>query len=100
MAVQRVFQLKLLLQEVKKMEKCNCWDFKKCEKTAWEDCSVTREERFDGFNGGKNGGRLCWFTKELTNGTKAKGQQAQKCAECGFFTLVSKEEGPRMIIFM
>ena len=82
------------------MEKCNCWDFRKCEKSAREDCSVSKAERFDGFNSGRNGGRICWYTKELTSGTKAKGQQAQKCGECNFFHVVAKEEGPGMIVFM
>jgi hypothetical protein len=59
-------------------------------------------ERFDGFNSGKNGGRICWYVNAIQKvpDKKAKAEQAQKCAECKFFNLVEQEEGSRFTVFV
>ena len=79
------------------MSKLNGWEYHNCTNL---DCPARKAERFDGFNSGKNGGRICWYVKSITSGRKEKGAQAQKCAECNFFQLVAKEEGPNLTIFV
>lgn len=74
------------------MEKLNCWEYKKCGREdinvkLWECgiCPATIETKADGINGGKNGGRICWFIA----GTLC----IEECAKCGFYKLVKEEEG-------
>ncbi|HBN07803.1 MAG TPA: hypothetical protein DD435_03845 [Cyanobacteria bacterium UBA8530] len=84
--------------------KPNCWEVKKCGKTQCidklrsEDCCVSSvENRVHGFNGGKNGGRVCWaLAGTLCNG-QVQGAFASKygsCRECQFFKDVWKDGGP------
>ena len=62
------------------MSKLNGWEYHNCQNT---DCPARKAESFDGFNSGKNGGRICWYVKSIALDRKAKGEQAQKCKECG-----------------
>ena len=85
------------------MEKLNCWEYKECGRepgganvAEFGICLVAREKKADGFNGGKNAGRVCWaIAKTLCDG-KIQGTLVEKltnCMECGFFKLVCREEG-------
>lgn len=79
------------------MSKLNCWEHRNCGEAV---CPSMQTDKFDGFNSGRNGGRLCWYAKEVTSGRKPKGDQAQKCSECEFFKLVEQEEGAGFTIFV
>ncbi len=79
------------------MSKLNCWEYKNCGKS---DCPSKKAERFDGFNCGKNGGRICWYSNYLASGGKEKGTQVQKCSECKYFDVVEKEEGSKFVLFV
>lgn len=79
------------------MSKLNGWEYHNCQTL---DCPARTAVSFDGFNSGKNGGRICWYVKSLSLDRKAKGEQAQKCKECGFYDVVAKEEGSNLTIFV
>lgn len=84
------------------MSKLNCWEYKNCsciETTGKEACPALIAEKFDGINSGKNGGRICWYAKATLSDRKDRGPQAGKCAECGFYSMVEKEEGSKLIVF-
>ena len=84
------------------MSKLNCWEFKKCgmepggtrsfEKCV---CLATIDSTFDGLNGGKNGGRICWAVVGTFSKISQKPCYVEKnhCVHCDFFELVEKEEG-------
>ena len=79
------------------MLKLNCWEWEKC---TTPDCPSKKAERFNGFNCGKNGGRICWYVNYLASGGKKRGEQVQKCSECNFFHVVEQEEGSDLILFV
>ncbi|MBI5409638.1 MAG: hypothetical protein HZA14_09765 [Nitrospirae bacterium] len=75
--------------------KTNCWEFTKCGREpggANADelgvCLTSIYTQFDGINGGKNGGRVCWaISGTLCNGN-VQGALAEKqsyCMACGFY---------------
>jgi len=84
------------------MAKLNCWEHKKCGREPGGIhadelgvCAAATEERLNGFNGGKNAGRLCWAVAGTlcygkTSGTFAK--KLQSCMGCDFLKLVTHEE--------
>ena len=81
----------------------NCWEYKGCGREPGGSsaeslglCPAATETRLDGANGGKNGGRACWFVA----GTFCDGQpqgtfvaKAGDCLKCDFFEKVIREEG-------
>ncbi len=83
--------------------KRNCWQVMNCgrepgginaEKQGL--CKAATNEKADGLNEGKNGGRACWvisgtFCTEKTEGTFAI--KLESCLQCEFYRLVSVEEG-------
>ena len=81
----------------------NCWQVKACGWEAggknsknMEVCPATTSEQFDGMNGGKNGGRICWAVAGTLCGGEIKGTCAQNrasCLNCEFFLRVKQEEG-------
>jgi hypothetical protein len=83
--------------------KQNCWEARKCgrepdgEKVGeFGACPVPTEERTDGINGGKNGGRACWAIAGTFCKGKVQGTLANKlgdCLECDFFKSVFRDEG-------
>ena len=85
------------------MKKLNCWEFKKCGREPGGAkvkelgvCPVVKEERTDGINGGKNGGRACWAIAGTFCGGEVQGHFVQKlgnCQQCEFYDAVGKEEG-------
>ncbi len=83
--------------------KLNCWEFTKCGREpggnsvdTYGPCPAAIEQRVDGFNGGKNAGRVCWAIAGTLCGGAPKGLFALKlkdCMQCDFHRLVLKEEG-------
>jgi len=87
--------------------KINCWEFMKCGREPGRNkvkkmrvCPAATEQRLDGMNGGKNGGRACWVVaRTLCNG-EAQGTLSGKIATCGgcnFYNFVNKEEHPHIV---
>jgi hypothetical protein len=59
-------------------------------------CPVPVYRTGNGINGGQNGGRCCWAIAGTLCFGEPHGTFAQKfqdCMDCGFFWLVSDEEG-------
>lgn len=85
------------------MTKLNCWEFKKCGRepgganaVQFGVCPSAIEDRADGINGGKHGGRACWLIAGTCRAGKIYGTFAEKmdsCVNCDFYQLVLKEEG-------
>ena len=82
-------------------KKMNCWEFTKCGREpggANTDengvCLTTTYTQYDGMNGGKNGGRVCWaISGTLCNGN-VQGSIASKqgyCMSCNFYKMLIKE---------
>lgn len=84
------------------MEKQNCWDYKNCGREPGGAkvnelgiCPAAIEDRVDGINSGKNGGRSCWAVAGTFCGGKVQGEFAEKmknCMACEFYTIVQDEE--------
>jgi hypothetical protein len=83
------------------MKKKNCWEFKNCGKhksgvDGSSPCQVPKMSMYDGVNGGKNGGRVCWI---ITDSACDGGVQVtfhhklETCAACDFYKTVKEEEG-------
>ncbi len=87
------------------MSKQNCWDFKKCAREPGGAkvgllgiCPAAIEEKVDGTNSGKNGGRACWALTGTLCSDEVQGTFATKlmnCLDCDFYKLVSYEEGAK-----
>ncbi|RMG33747.1 MAG: hypothetical protein D6732_11615 [Methanobacteriota archaeon] len=72
----------------------NCWEATKCGKE--EHCAAYHAVSLDGFLGGKNGGKACFFIL----GTRCKGgfqdtKEAKEatCNTCDFFHSLKKQYG-------
>ncbi len=84
------------------MSKLNCWEFKKCGRELGGAkaeklgvCSAANSTEFDGSNGGRNGGRICWSTAGTLCGDKVQGVFAEKldnCMTCDFYNKIAHEE--------
>ncbi len=84
------------------MERLNCWEFMKCGREPKGSriaelglCPAATFTVTDGFNSGKNGGRVCWevagtFCIEKIKGTFARNHTS--CSSCDFFRKVQDEE--------
>jgi hypothetical protein len=84
-----------------KMDRLNCWEFKKCgrepggaKEHELGTCPASYDARYDGIFGGRNGGRSCW----LVAGTMCKGvvegifaKKYDDCRKCDFFQLVRND---------
>ena len=81
----------------------NCREFKKCRREPNGSkvnelgiCPATQDISFNGLNGGKNVGRICWAVAGTLCGGEKQGTFAKKlstCMSCDFFKLVKKEVG-------
>lgn len=90
-------------------ERRNCWEVMKCGREpggaqAGElgACPSAEDQRFDGVNNGKNGGRFCWAVAGTLCGGKQQGTFAQKlenCFNCRFYREVELQEG-KSTVFM
>ena len=70
-------------------KKQNCWEYMKCgreprgEKVAELGiCRAAAEESFNGTNGGKNGGRVCFAVAGTFRLGEVCGTYAKKLASC------------------
>jgi len=64
---------------------------KKCS-----ECPVPSNANYNGINGGKNGGRVCWIilgTLCNENQQLVGTRQLEGCADCDFYRAVKEEEG-------
>ncbi len=85
------------------MKKLNCWEYKECGRepggvnvAEFGICPAAMERKANGFNGGKNAGRVCWAIANTLCDGIIQGTLVEKltnCMECDFFRLVSAEEG-------
>lgn len=86
-------------------EKTNCWEFKDCGREEGGAkagelgvCPTFKNDTYDGDNGGKNGGRICWAAAGTFCGGEVRGifvKDQDSCVECDFFIKVKKEAGAR-----
>ena len=72
--------------------KKNCWEVFQCDKENY--CTAATSEKFDGFFGGKNGGRFCAFV----SGTSCKDgiprsdeKKMELCSTCSFFSTILED---------
>ncbi len=90
------------------MAKLNCWEFKKCGRepggvkvAELGICPASVAREYHGTNGGKNGGRICWFVTGTFCGGKVQGTFAQKrlsCLSCEFLQKVKAEEAQEFVL--
>ena len=88
----------------------NCWDFKGCGRETGGAkavelgvCPATTNASFNGLNGGKNAGRICWSVSGTFCEGKVQGTFAEKqisCMVCDFFKKVETEEGHANFLIM
>ncbi len=81
----------------------NCWQFTECgfepggRNAHLGICPAATDTRFDGINGGRNGGRACWAVSWTLRGRgRISGNCHEKfldCLECPFLRTVCQEEG-------
>jgi hypothetical protein len=85
------------------MKKQNCWEFKRCKRepggrnvSKLGVCPAATEIRANGFNSGKNGGRVCWTIAGTLCKTEIQSTSDPKkssCEKCDFFKKVQAEDG-------
>lgn len=82
----------------------NCWEHFKCgrevapQDLSFDVCPAAKDQSFDGANGGKNAGRICWDVFNTKCKTKEEaeeklGEGRVTCEICSFYKLVKEEEG-------
>lgn len=84
------------------MAKVNCWEFMKCGREPgganveeFGVCPAAVDSRYDGIQGGKNAGRVCWVVVGTMCGGEVEGTFAKKyndCKKCDFYRKVTSEE--------
>jgi len=82
-------------------EKLNCWEYTKCGREpggANVDergvCLTATYSQYDGINGGKNGGRVCWAVSGTLCNGNVQGSIAEKqvyCNSCEFYQKLLEE---------
>jgi hypothetical protein len=88
--------------------KKNCWEFKsdlqesgKESKEGCSQCPVPQLTNYDGINGGKNGGRVCWLITGTLCSEDVQLTYSHKlgtCRKCDFYLTVEKEEGSKLCL--
>jgi hypothetical protein len=87
--------------------KKNCWEFKgnrqrrKVCKEGCSQCLVPQMANYDGINGGKNGGRICWLiigTLCDKNVQLTFSHKLNTCIKCDFYKSVKQEEGKHLCL--
>jgi len=86
--------------------KLNCWEFMNCGmepggifSEIHGVCPVAQMMKYDGANGGRGGGRVCWMIKNKASGDSCNicRHHRQSCIHCEFYRRVhSEEETPVM----
>ncbi|MGE5894124.1 MAG: two-CW domain-containing protein [bacterium] len=84
------------------MKKLNCWEFMKCGREPGGKhadelgvCPAATNERYDGIQGGRNAGRVCWVVVGTMCGGEVTGTFAKKyldCRKCEFYKKAREEE--------
>lgn len=81
--------------------KKNCWEFTGCGRQLGGNreqegiCPAALMTVYNGVNGGKNAGRVCWMIAGTRCEDDRQGTFSQKvtsCRECDFYKAVSDEE--------
>ncbi|MBT3362411.1 MAG: hypothetical protein HN929_09620 [Chloroflexi bacterium] len=93
--------------------KQNFWDFKQCGRQSGGSnvaemgiCPAATDAASNGYNKGRNGGRICWAVTGTFCGASVQGSFAQKkqsCMTCDFYGKVKaeeKESGNRFSLLM
>lgn len=85
------------------MQKLNCWEIKQCGRepgganaATMGVCRTASDNRSNGINNGKNGGRVCWTIAGTFCGKETECKFAQEqasCMACEVFRKVKTEEG-------
>jgi hypothetical protein len=86
----------------------NCWEFWQCGRHPGDQkisglgvCPAATAVEFNKINGGKNGGRFCWFVAGTLCGRgEVEGTFAWKlgdCLECDFYRSVERQEGANFL---
>lgn len=89
------------------MYKQNCWEFNKCGREPGGKnvcklgvCPAASNEKANGINSGKNGGRACWaIAGTLCKGTIQAGfpDKFPNCFYCSFYNKLLSEEGVHFV---
>ena len=90
------------------MARKNCWEVMNCGRHPDDEnvdkrgvCPAALPGKFDGVNGGFQGGRFCWAVSGTSCGQTTQGTYLQKlprCIECKFLKQVTVEEGRFFIL--
>ena len=86
-------------------KKINCWEYRNCGvepggifAEIYGECPVPRMMKYDGVNGGRGAGRVCW--KVMNNAALKEPficrNSRISCFQCEFFIRVKNEEGARI----
>lgn len=87
--------------------KLNCWEFHNCGREPGGKsvselgvCPAAFNQKANGINAGKNGGRACWalagtFCNGEIQATYAK--KVSDCMHCSFYQQVFEEEGMNLV---
>lgn len=88
---------------LERMNKTNCWEFKKCGREVNGSnihelgiCPSALQDKGNGIHDGINGGRICWAVAGTLCQGRVQGSFAAKikdCGQCDFYARVSAEEG-------
>ncbi len=83
--------------------KTNCWEYMNCGREPGGAkaqelgvCQAALLPGFNGINGGKNGGRICWAIPRTICDGRIHGSfnlKIMTCIHCPFFHAVKMEEG-------
>ena len=88
--------------------KKNCWEFKNCGKQSGSkhsgekgECITASMSMYDGINGGRNGGRVCWMIAGTVCDDERQdtfSHKVESCAKCDFYEAIREEEGANLDI--
>ncbi|MBF0109255.1 MAG: hypothetical protein HQL76_08775 [Magnetococcales bacterium] len=90
--VQRILEVPAGTPKNSHSSRRNCWEVNQCGKEHY--CAAGISTQFDGYLGGRNGGRFCAFIDETLckDGRPLAGEKKlKKCAECLFFQELLRE---------
>ncbi len=82
-------------------DKLNCWEYMNCGmepggifSKLYGPCPIPLKMRFDGINGGRGAGRICWeiMPGESRHANILCRNRRQSCQNCKFFLRVHSEE--------
>ncbi|MBF0194200.1 MAG: hypothetical protein HQL71_06555 [Magnetococcales bacterium] len=81
----------------------NCWEHHECgygpndyNSNEGQVCPAAVHEHADGFLGGENGGRACYFISGTIccgEGVQPVEEKQKRCYSCSFFTILNKKYG-------